>query len=103
VPPEIFEALGPWGSLGLIVTLVGMVVTGFIKGWIFTSTSVQWQNKHLEARLKDKDEIIAEQRATIAAVLETNRTNSASIQELVEVSRTMNAVISALPRAGVDK
>lgn len=103
MPPELIEALGPWGQLGLIVTLVGMVVTGFVKGWIFTSTSVQWQNKHLEARLVDKDQIIIEQKATIAAVLETNRTNSASIQELVEISRTMNAVISALPRAEVGK
>ena len=103
MPPEILESLGPWGQLGLIVGLVSMIVTGFVKGWIFTSTSVQWQNKHLEARLKDKDDIIAEQKATIAAVLETNRTNSASISELVEISRTMNAVISALPRAEVGK
>lgn len=103
MPPEILDSLGPWGQLGLIVGLVTMIVTGFVKGWIFTSTSVQWQNKHLEARLADKDSIIAEQKATIAAVLETNKTNSASIQELVEISRTMNAVISALPRAEVTK
>jgi len=103
VPPEILDALGPWGQLGLIVTLVGMVVTGFVKGWIFTSTSVEWQNKHLEARLKDKDEIITELRAANTAIMATNQTNAASIKELLEISRTVNAVISALPRAGVDR
>lgn len=103
MPPEILEALGPWGQLGLIVTLVAMIVTGFVKGWIFTSTSVEWQNKHLEARLKDKDEIIVELRAANAMHLETNRVNSESIKELVEIARTTNAVISALPRAGVER
>ena len=103
MPPEILDALGPWGSLGLIVGLVAMVVTGFVKGWIFTKTSIEWQNKHLEARLKDKDEIITELRAANQAHMETNRTNSASIQELVELARTTNAVLTSLPRAGVDR
>jgi hypothetical protein len=97
------DALGPWGTLTLIVGIVTMVVTGFVKGWIFTATSVEWQNKHLEARLADKDQVISELRAANQAHMETNKTNSASIKELVELARTTNAVLTALPRAEVDR
>jgi hypothetical protein len=80
-----------------------MVVTGFMKGWVFTATSVEWQNKHLEARLVDKDAIIAELKATNAVLMRTNDTNAQSIRELTEIGRTSNAALTALPRAEVEK
>lgn len=103
MPPEIMEALGPWGQFGLIVTTVGLVITGFARGWLFTSKTVEWQNKHLEARLSDRDETIKELKAENAALVKTNEVNAKSISELVELGRTSNAALTALPRtAGVE-
>lgn len=103
MPPEVMDALGPWGQFGLIVTCVALIITGFSKGWLFTSTSVEWQNKHLEGRLTDKDDIIKELKATNAALAEVNAVQARSIQELLEIGRTTNAALTALPRVEVDK
>lgn len=102
MPAEVLDALGPWGQLGVIVGVVSLVITGFVRGWIFTKWSVEWQNKHLEARLVDRDATIAEQKATIKILMETNAVNGKSIQELVEIGRTSNAALKSLPRAEVE-
>lgn len=101
MPPEVLDALGPWGQLGLLITTVGLVVTGFARGWLFTSRSVEWQNKHLEARLLDKDEIIKELKMANAALTKTTETQAKAIYEFVEVGRASNAALTALPRAEV--
>lgn len=103
MPPEVLDALGPWGQLGLIVGCVALIVTGLTRGWLRPASSVERENKHLEARLLDRDDTIKELKVTNSILLETNQTQAKSINELLEVGRTQNAVLNALPQAGVNQ
>jgi hypothetical protein len=102
VPPDVMDALGPWGQLALIVGVVSMVITGLARGWLRPSSSVEREQKHLEARMADKDKIIEELKAGNAFLMETNRIQANTIAQFIEVGRTSNAALTALPRAGVD-
>ena len=98
MPPEVMDALGPWGQLGLIMGVVALVVTGLAKGWLRPSSSVDREQKHLEARMADKEEIIKELKAANKDLLETNRIQANTIAQFTEIGRTSNAALTALPR-----
>jgi hypothetical protein len=96
------EVLGPWGELALIVSVISLVITGFAKGWLRPSTSVDRENKHLEGRMADKDAIITELKATNRYLMETNRIQATALRESAEIGRTSNAALASLPRAEVE-
>jgi hypothetical protein len=102
VPQEVMDALGPWGQLGLIVGSVALIITGFARGWLRPSSSVDREQKHLEGRMADKDNIIEELKAGNKFLMETNRIQATTIAQFIEVGKTSNAALTALPRAGVD-
>lgn len=102
MPQEVMDALGPWGQLALIVGVVWLVITGLIKGWLRPSSSVDREQKHLEARMADKDKIMQELTDANKFLMETNRIQARTISQFIEVGRTSNAALAALPRAEVD-
>jgi hypothetical protein len=102
VPQEVMDALGPWGQLGLIVGTVMLVITGFARGWLRPSSSVDREQKHLEGRLADKDKIIEQLTTANDTLLKTNQIQAKTITQFIEVGRTSNAALASLPRAGVD-
>jgi hypothetical protein len=102
VPPDVMDALGPWGQLALIVGVVSLVITGLAKGWLRPSSSVDRENKHLELRMGDKDGIIKELKDTNQFLMETNRIQATALRDAAEIGRTTNAALNALPRAEVD-
>jgi len=88
--------------LGIIGGLITLIITGFAKGWLRPSTSVDSEQKHLEGRMADKDAMITELKETNKFLLETNRVQARAIAEFTEVGKTSNTVLAALPRMEVD-
>lgn len=103
MPPEVMDALGPWGQFGILVTMVGLVVTSLVRGWLRPVSSVDREIKHLEARLSDRDDTIKELKEANVLLRKTNDTLATAVKESLEIGRTSNAALTSLPRVGVEQ
>lgn len=102
MPNEVMDAIGPWGQLGLVFGSIMLIITGFARGWLRPSSSVDREQKHLEGRMADRDALIVELKEQNSFLTETNRIQATSIKEFIEVGRTSNAALRALPIVEVD-
>lgn len=83
----------PWANLGV----GGLILLGFIRGWIYSSRGIERIITTFEARLKDKDEQIQELRSRANALDARNDLLARQVQSLVEVGHTAGAVLTSLP------
>jgi len=91
------DLTGPIAQFGFGIGVVLVVVTALLRGTLRPQSSVDREQKHLEARLAEKDLIIAEQRETIRAQDQRNDELAKQVGRLVEVGHTANAALSSLP------
>lgn len=94
------DILASWVQLGLAGGMIVTFVTALIRGWLWTGASVAKVTEQLQLRIDDRDEVIKELRATNKAHDERNDMLAGQIQQMLEVGRTSNAALTALPRVG---
>lgn len=86
----------PWANLGV----GGLILFGFIRGWIYSSKGIEKIVAAFDARLKDKDEQIQELRSRADALDARNDLLAQQVRSLVEVGHTAGAVLTSLPSPG---
>lgn len=90
----------PWVQIGSVAGILGLLALSLIRGWLWTSRSVDKVMDQVEKRLKDKDDTIAELRRANMALDARNDLIAEQLRELMELGRTSAAALSSLPRAG---
>lgn len=83
----------PWANLGV----GGLILFGFIRGWIYSTRGIQRIIDTYEARLADKDAHIEELRAWAKASDARNDLLAEQVRQLVEVGHTTRALLASLP------
>jgi len=84
--------------LGLAGGMLVMFVAALSRGWLWTGAAVARVTEQLQLRIDDRDEAIKQLRATNESHDKRNDLLADQIRELVEVGRTSNAALTALPR-----
>lgn len=91
------DLTGATAQFGFGVGVVLLVVVALLRGTLRPQSSVDREQRHLEARLAEKDLIIKEQRETIRAQDQRNDELAKQVGRLTEIGRTANAALSSLP------
>lgn len=86
-----------WTQFGLAGFIFLLLMMAFARGWVFSRKSVEDMIRVYEGRLDDKNAVIADLKAAVAASERRNDMLSAQVGQLVELGRTSNAVLNALP------
>lgn len=94
---DALSELSPFAQFGLVGTLVVMTLLAFARGWVFSRKSVEDMIQVYRDRIEDKNAAIADLKAAVAASEERNEMLNRQVAQLVELGRTSNAVLSALP------
>lgn len=86
-----------WTQFGLagLIFLLGLLAFG--RGWVFSRKSVEDMIRVYDGRLEDKNSVIADLKAAVEASDKRNEMLSLQVAKLVELGRTSNAVLTALP------
>lgn len=90
---DALKDLVPFLNLGV----GGIVVLAFIRGWIFSKAQVEALVESYKERLQDQKSQLSDAKAAYAASEARNEALGRQVAQLVELGRTSNAVLSALP------
>jgi len=93
---DIPQFISPWLDLGA-GGLVVLFVLSIYFNWLVPRKSVDKLLQVQKDRLNDRDDLIAELRKTNEALDKRNDMLADQVRELVEIGKTSNAAISALP------
>lgn len=96
-----FSSLPGWANLSIAGGFLAILFTGLWRGWIWTKPSVDELKSQHKLAIEDKDRQIKEWREAFYNADARNDRQSEYLRELVEVGKTSNAALSALPRPPV--
>jgi len=102
----------PWNAIG-VVGLVAIIGMSFIKGWIYPKGYVDTLREDRDARIlevrKDREDRVREYQQEVSFWREAAQQGDialaaerAKVTELLEVARTMEKLLNALPKVGED-
>lgn len=93
---DIPQFISPWLDLGA-GGLVVLFVLSIYFNWLIPRKSVDKLLQVQKDRLNDRDNLITELRRTNEAIDKRNDLLADQVRQLVEIGKTSNAAISALP------
>lgn len=94
---DALATLSPFAQFGALgVVLIGTLIA-FSRGWVYSRKSVDDLIRVYKERIVDKNETIADLKAAVTASEERNEMLTKQVGQMVELGRTSNAVLHALP------
>lgn len=90
-------ALSPLAQFGAVGFTFIMSMIAFARGWVYSGKAVEKMIEGYGAVIEGKDEVITDLKAAIAASERRNEMLSTQVSHLVEIGKTGNAVLTALP------
>jgi hypothetical protein len=89
--------LAPFVQFGAVGVVFLGSMFAFARGWVYSGKAVDKMVEGYGAVIKGKDEVIVDLKAAVAASERRNDMLSAQVSQLVELGKTSNAVLTALP------
>ena len=96
-----FSSLPGWANLSLSGGMLLLLFTALWRGWIWTKPSVDELKSQHKLTVQDKDQQINMWREAYLNADARNDKLAEYLREMVDVAKTSNAALSALPRPPV--